>query len=230
VLGKKAYTGSIAETYEEDRISETIWEKEQQYIAGFVASLEGHETILDLPAGTGRYIPLYTAKGLHVIAADISSDMLEKARKKADGQDSVEFLVGDVENLTLEDNACDHVICWRLAHLIQPTVLERVLRLFARVARRTVRIQFFNVELEAGMLRRIAQKMKMLFRKPRTETNTVPGDASAVTPWEHIQVFTHSHRHILAASKNAGLLLVSVDAIEDERNPELIYVFTKTGQ
>ena len=230
MLGKEAYTGVIAEKYEEDRVCESIWDKEQEYVAGFIASLSGSETILDLPVGTGRFLPLFGAKGLRVIAADISTDMLAEAKRKIAAEGNVAFQIEDVEKLSLADNACDHVVCWRLAHLLQPSELEQAIFEFSRVTRQTIRMQFFFVERDICFLRKVARKVKVFFQKPLAKAFSETEASAPETPWRHIQTFTHSHEHIVAAAQRAGLSLAGIEGIEDENNPELVYVFAKTGQ
>ena len=222
--GKVAYTGSTAANYESDRISDAIWEKEQQYIAGFVSSLTSGDTVLDIPVGTGRFFPIYAAHGIHIIAADISADMLDEAKKKLNNWSSVEFRIEDVEKLSLADGACDHIVCWRLMHLLPPDALERAIVEFARVARKTVLVQFFYLEQEAGIFRKIARKCKKMLAGKRSchsaaETQT--------TPWSHIQVFTQKHKHIVEVSRLAGLRIEAIHSINDEKYPETIYVFSK---
>lgn len=227
MLGKNAYIGAIAKKYEADRISQTIWEKEQQYIENTINSLQNNETVLDIPVGTGRFIPLYEAKGLTIIASDISSDMLNEARKKAENLSLIKFQVEDAEALTLASHTCDHIVCWRLTHLVPPSSLDRIFLEFSRVVKKTVYMQFFYIQPTSNILQQAVQKVKKLLSTVLSSNR--PGNALPTEePWGHIQTFVHSHRHIQSASRAAGLTLVKIDKIEDKHNPELIYVFEKT--
>lgn len=236
VSGRDAYVGEIAERYDCDRVVEEIWEKEQRYVEQLVSSFGNDETVLDIPSGTGRFLEMYLEKGLAVIAADISEDMLSVAKGKKNSEGSVKFQIEDACALSLSDNSCDHIICWRLAHLLSSSALERVLSEFSRVARKSVIIQFYRVEKEQGYIEKICLRVKQFcaaIKKILLKVcikNCAADEGSsgaAVTPWEHIETFTHAHQHIFLASKSVGLSIVRVDTIDDKVNGENIYVFKK---
>jgi ubiquinone/menaquinone biosynthesis C-methylase UbiE len=85
--GEEEYFGEIAEQYEKERKSETIWPKEQAFIAKFVSTIPSWSSILDIPTGTGRFLGIYANKHLIVTAADISKDMLNIAQLSVDWGD-----------------------------------------------------------------------------------------------------------------------------------------------
>ncbi|MBD3414445.1 MAG: arsenite methyltransferase [Candidatus Aminicenantes bacterium] len=80
-----------------------------------LADLNEGETILDLGAGAG--IDVFLAankvgpKGL-VIGVDMTEDMVEKSKQTADkyGYKNVEFRLGEIENLPVEDGTVDVII------------------------------------------------------------------------------------------------------------------------
>ncbi|GAB2730541.1 class I SAM-dependent methyltransferase [Nocardia thraciensis] len=87
-------------------------------------------TALDAACGTGRVAAVLADCGHRVIGVDSSPDMLDHARKRlAD----VDFRVGGLDRLPVEDNAVDVVTCaLALSHVPD---LDPVLREFARVLR-----------------------------------------------------------------------------------------------
>ena len=92
-------------------------------------------TILDLGTGTGRLLEDLCDRADAVIAVDASPQMLEEARRRmADvGQDTVDFRLGDLSHLPLQDGEVDAVVAnMVLHHAPEPAraVLEihRVLR------------------------------------------------------------------------------------------------------
>lgn len=80
-----------------------------------IASLKKGETVVDLGSGGGIDIFLAAKrvgeKG-KAIGIDMTEEMVEKARANAEksGVDNVEFKLGDIENIPLEDSVADCVI------------------------------------------------------------------------------------------------------------------------
>ncbi len=73
------------------------------------------DTVLDLGSGAGIDAILAAqkvGKKGRVIGVDMTEEMIEKARENARRQevDNVEFLLGDIEELPLEDNTVDIII------------------------------------------------------------------------------------------------------------------------
>lgn len=73
---------------------------------------------IDLAAGTGFTAMALAKKVEHVVAYDLTSEMLEEARKlaKKEGAGNVEFRNGDVIDLPFEENYFDIATCRRAAH------------------------------------------------------------------------------------------------------------------
>lgn len=78
------------------------------------AQLSPGNRVLDVAAGTGLATEAATSvagPSGHVVAADISPAMLEKARERLGGLSTVAFAVEDGQSLTLADESFDRVIC-----------------------------------------------------------------------------------------------------------------------
>jgi SAM-dependent methyltransferase len=80
-----------------------------------IASLKEGETVLDLGSGAG--IDCFLASKRvgetgRVIGVDMTTEMIERARENARKENfkNVEFKLGDIENLPVEDNSIDVVI------------------------------------------------------------------------------------------------------------------------
>ncbi|MEQ4718626.1 methyltransferase domain-containing protein [Nonomuraea sp. B19D2] len=85
---------------------------------------------LDAACGTGRVAASLAARGYQVFGVDSSVDMLARARERVPRG---EFLIGDLYDLPIPDNAVDVVVCsLALTHVpsLQPVMAE-----FARVLR-----------------------------------------------------------------------------------------------
>lgn len=98
-------------------------------------------SVLDLPAGTGRFTTLLQELcpgGL--ISADLSTAMLAEAHAKHGPSWSC---VADAARLPLADDAVDAVVCIRFLHLVrEPALRVAYLKEFARVARHGVIVDY----------------------------------------------------------------------------------------
>ncbi|WP_379969683.1 class I SAM-dependent methyltransferase [Ectobacillus sp. sgz5001026] len=94
----KTPLGSFVDTVEKQMIVE-------------LSDLKPGEQALDIGCGTGIYSLLLALHGLEVTGIDISSEMLQRAKEKAEKQkQSIHFMEGDIHNLPFEDNTFDLVI------------------------------------------------------------------------------------------------------------------------
>lgn len=203
-VGKTAYYGEIASRYDEQRVTEPIWNVEQEFVSGWVRTLAPGATILDLPAGTGRFLRVFLERGLKVQARDISTDMLaEIHRRFAPLPAEVDVRVGDAEQLDLPSDAVDFVISWRFFHLIPLDVLGRVLSEFRRVCRGTVVVQVFGVR-PVGWRRTVWQSFKDWARPAWRRLRPVD-PRTAATPWAHITSYPHHEEDLMQAFGRAGL-------------------------
>jgi arsenite methyltransferase len=80
-----------------------------------IASLRDGETVLDLGSGGGFDAFLAAGKvgpGGRVIGVDMTPEMIERARgnAKQGGYSNVEFRLGEIENLPVDDNSVDVII------------------------------------------------------------------------------------------------------------------------
>lgn len=205
-VGKSAYYGKIASRYDEQRITEPIWNAEQEFVSGWVRTLASGTTILDVPAGTGRFLGIFLDRGLKVHAQDISADMLaEIHRRLAPLPPGLNVRVGDAEQLDLPSDAVDFVISWRFFHLIPLDVLGRVLPEFRRVCRGTVVVQVFGVR-PMGWRRTVWQSFKD-WARPAWRRLRPFDPRTAATPWAHITSYPHHEEDLLQAFNRAGLIV-----------------------
>jgi SAM-dependent methyltransferase len=80
-----------------------------------IADLQAGETVLDLGSGAGFDAFLSCMKvgpEGHVTGVDMTQDMVEKARRNAErlGLKNVDFRLGEIEHLPLEDSSVDVII------------------------------------------------------------------------------------------------------------------------
>jgi SAM-dependent methyltransferase len=79
---------------------------------------QGHWQALDIATGAGHTAAAFAPHVAHVVASDITAEMLEEARKlaAAKGLANVEVAVADAEALPFEDQRFDLVACRIAAH------------------------------------------------------------------------------------------------------------------
>jgi SAM-dependent methyltransferase len=112
-------------------------ERKWRMILKAVRGIEGIETVLDLPCGTGRFTSRILEHGWRLINGDISGPMLAKAREY--GRPG---LVGsarmNAEALPFADGSLDLVISIRFLMHVPKDVRIRIFREYARVSKRWV--------------------------------------------------------------------------------------------
>ena len=140
-------------------VNSSRYRREDAIVTEWLRRLPPRAHVLDLPCGTGRMIGNITRLGLQYTGGDISSSMIEEARKEAAGNPNVvRFLEADLEKLPFADNSFDCIIIWRiLHHQADPQVRQRMLAEAARVTRRWVLISFHHL-LSATALRKFIQR------------------------------------------------------------------------
>jgi ubiquinone/menaquinone biosynthesis C-methylase UbiE len=229
--GKEAYYGEIAKNYEKDRISQSIWEKEQQWVSTFLDTIPSKSSILDIPVGTGRFIPNYQKKNFTIFGIDISKDMINQARKKLDSpyttQTKYVLKEGDAENLEFETGAVDYIICFRLFHLIPLENIIQISKEFFRVCNTKVVVEVFNTSFIQERKNSIRQKLKMKIVKWFNQKEKMQNIELVNEPWRHINNFYFKRDRLEKVFTEVGFKIESVQQLEDQENAATIYILQK---
>ena len=96
-----------------------------------------HDTVLDIPTGTGKLAPVFVALESSVMACDISENMLRVAESEYDraGHQAAEFRVCDAEQIAKTlDSSFDVAVCLRLLHRVPGETKRAILRELGAVA------------------------------------------------------------------------------------------------
>lgn len=77
-----------------------------------LAEIDENDTVLDLGSGSGFDCFLAAKRAGRVIGVDMTEEMIDRSREIAEryGYKNVEFLLGEIEHLPIEDNTIDVVI------------------------------------------------------------------------------------------------------------------------
>lgn len=222
--GKSAYQGPVASNYDRDRMGEPVWQREQDWFAGWARGVPAGAGVLDVPAGTGRFIGILLERGARVHAVDISEDMLAELRQRwsAEGRALV-VERADAEALPYAAGQFDYVVCWRLFHLLPPAVSARVLGELARVCRGEIVLEVFGVE-PGG---RAAARWRAW--KARVRAWLRPASAPE-KPWSHITNYPQSEGVLREMFSRCGLELIAIETLADyEGRPAKIYRLRSRG-
>ena len=90
--------------------------------------------VLDVATGTGRVAIPLSGKCSRVIGLDLTSEMIQQAKAKADRESlkNVSFVIGNGRILPFKDNTFSTVTCVRFFHLISPKIQSMFLDEFYR--------------------------------------------------------------------------------------------------
>ncbi len=80
---ERVYTGQVAANYDVVRGNSARWARESDVIEPLLRTIPPGTKLIDVAAGTGRWLDIYRELGLDAALIDSSSDMLAVAREKA---------------------------------------------------------------------------------------------------------------------------------------------------
>jgi ubiquinone/menaquinone biosynthesis C-methylase UbiE len=117
----------LSEGYEEEVIGEFENKLEEKYFQNFTSLLKPKAQILDLACGDGRHTSKLSDNVEHVIAFDISSKSLEKARRKC-LKKNVNYVKGSMLRLPFRRQTFDGVWFSQTFEYIPPDLRESFLQ------------------------------------------------------------------------------------------------------
>lgn len=121
------YYGAVAENYDASRSVKPKWAQEITAVDAFLD--EG--PVLDVPFGTGRFVPVYRGKGLAYRGIDISADMLKQAAAR---HGRVNASLGSIYDLKFRPGVFGTVVCVRFMEWLPLVQSLAVLKSLSRLA------------------------------------------------------------------------------------------------
>lgn len=137
------YYEDIARNYEVKRQKQAWWHVEHQEMKDLLTQVPDGLSVVDIPFGTGRFVPLYREKGFKISGLDASGDMISTAKKiLGDDFTGVDARVGDAAKLPFDDEAFDLLVSTRfLRDIVTFKVAKAILKEFSRVTKSHAVIQ-----------------------------------------------------------------------------------------
>ena len=170
------YRGATAREYDAERQQSSQWQREQTIVESVLDDLPEGASILDVPFGTGRFVPLYARRGLRLVGVDVSRDMFRAASRAhaADSDMLGRFALGEAEHLPIRDRGIDFVVSTRFLSWLPPSVMRGVAGELARVARQGAIVQVDTVR-SLGPFGLFGAFAEELAREPVTALRVLAG-------------------------------------------------------
>ena len=83
------------------------------------AGTQADQVAADIGAGTGFITSALVEAGVRVIAVDQSAEMLAEMKRRFSAMESIEYRVGEAENLPLADGEADHTFANMYLHHVE---------------------------------------------------------------------------------------------------------------
>jgi len=137
----------VAQSYDGARFSTWYGRMAHSIEAGAFARMttkyfQSPGTVLDIPCGTGRLLPVLLDAGFKVTGGDISEAMMAVAKQRFANSSGIQFQKCDAENTGFEINTFDYVTSFRLMCHLPLDVQDRVLTEMVRVCKKALIINF----------------------------------------------------------------------------------------
>ncbi|MBN1344164.1 MAG: class I SAM-dependent methyltransferase [Phycisphaerae bacterium] len=167
--------------------------RERRVVAAALRALGPVTTVLDIPSGTGRFLPVLAQFRMHVIASDLSTEMLQAGHIHYDRfVHPPRPVVASAFQIPMADESVDAALCSRLVHhFALPEQRIAVMRELARICRVGAVVTFFD-----------AASLKHRRRLRRRMRRGKVGNRHAVT-----------RREFADEAEEAGLSCVSMHAL-----------------
>jgi len=168
----KAGADSYNVKYEEEAIKRLSDKRERKLLQRVFDIVGSHDTVLDLPSGTGRLFRTIQPFGRRWVETDVSREMLKLARTNL-AEWKPHLVPASAFHIPYKSGAFDCVFSARLTHHIpEATERDRFIRELGRVSRDWVVMTFFHTWSVKNILRRI----RRLWNRKRPKITMTTGE------------------------------------------------------
>ncbi len=128
-MSSRQYFGEVAHQW--DKMRETFFSEAVREKAMSIAGVQPSKLAVDIGAGTGFITQGLIQRGLRVIAVDQSEAMLKEMGTKFQGIDTIDYRIGEAENLPIEDKVVDYVFANMYLHHVEnpPVAIKEMARI-----------------------------------------------------------------------------------------------------
>ena len=142
------YYGVFANAYEKIRESQSHWHAEHAAVVALLTRYSGMK-VLDCPVGTGRFIPLYSQLGCTLVGADISTDMLNEAKKKAERLSYHDLNLIQADAAETVFGNIDIAISVRFLNLVPADTAIKIIQNLARATNKAMILHVTSIDMNA---------------------------------------------------------------------------------
>lgn len=135
-MSGKEYFEQVANQW--DQMRQSFFSENVREVAYTAANIQAGKLAADIGAGTGFVTEGLVQRRVRVIAVDQSEAMIEEMKRKFEAFDTVDYRVGESENLPIEDETVDYVFANMYLHHVESPLeaireMTRVLKVGGKV-------------------------------------------------------------------------------------------------
>lgn len=187
--------------FSQDRRGRRLWKRERRIVDRFLSTLQPGSTVLDAPAGMGRFTDLINRHGHRAISIDLFYDHAHHLANRRDVV-SAATLQADIGRLPLADDTIDAALCIRLLHHLTPLQIALAFDELRRVARRALLTYYSRWSLKF-----LKKHLRGRLPSGRYYSPATIGQLCLDAGWSRGQALTSSPLH--------NLHFVTVDRVEE---------------
>lgn len=215
------YTGSVASKYDEVRNRLPRWKREAGVIEPVLRRIPQGSSVLDVAAGTARWLPVYKELGLKVTLTDASADMLALAAEKAKSLG----VNARVEKISAIDDApfpqAETVVTTNFLNWISLADVETCLRKMRQTGAETYLLMIAYIPLNWSANRRLRARLRISWKNLRTRLGIR----------EKGIYHLHEEQDVRAMFRRVGLTVIEEAVIEENHKKRVTFMTAKpTGE
>lgn len=211
------YTGSVASKYDEVRNRLPRWKREASVIEPVLRGIPSGSSVLDVAAGTARWLPVYKELNLRVTLTDSSADMLAIAAEKARSL-GVEARVEQIS--AIDDTpfpAAETVVTTNFLNWISLADVEICLRKMRQTGAGTYLLMIAYIPQDWTAVQRLRARLRISWKNLRTRLGIR----------EKGIYHLHEEQDVRAMFRRVGLDVVQEAVIEENAKKRVTFITAK---